>query len=126
MKRSHVDKSYASSYNVDILNSFNHELQFKNTEYTVRSKLIDLLSKLRGFKFVTMLVIESRKIESDGAAKYITFCSNSNAETIINESDIDDVFESIYTTFISKIQKYLGKGSGWITDSVIDHIINIS
>ena len=31
-----------------------------------------------------------------------------------------------YTKHIPNIQKYLGKGSGWITDSVIDHIINIS
>ena len=55
------------------------------------------------------------------------FYSHSNAETIISESDIDDnVFKSIYTTVTSNIQKYLGKGSGWITDSVIDHNINIS
>ena len=30
-----------------------------------------------------------------------TFYSHSKAETIINESDVDDVFESIYTTVIS-------------------------
>ena len=57
----------------------------------------------------------------------MTFYSHSKAETIINESDIDDnVFKSIYTTVTSNIQKYLGKGSGWITDSTIDHNINIS
>ena len=48
------------------------------------------------------------------------------AETVINESDIDDVFESIYPTIISNIQKYLGKASGWIIDLVVSHIINIS
>ena len=36
------------------------------------------------------------------------------------------MFQSIYTTFISNIQKSLGKGSGWIIHSVIDHIISIS
>ena len=51
---------------------------------------------------------------------------NSKVEIIINESDIDDVFKSIYTTVISNIKKHLGKGSGWITDSVIDHNISIS
>ena len=30
---------------------------------------------------------------------------------IINESDIDNVFESIYATTITNIQKSLGKGS---------------
>ena len=36
------------------------------------------------------------------------------------------VFESIYTLIIANIQKYFGKSSGWITDSVIYHIINNS
>ena len=45
-------------------------------------------------------------------------------ETIINESDIDYVFQPIYTAIITNIQKYFGKGSGWIIDSVIDHTID--
>ena len=56
----------------------------------------------------------------------VTFYSNSKAEIIINESDINDVFQSIYTTVISNMQKPLGKGSDWITDSVVDHNISIS
>ena len=36
------------------------------------------------------------------------------------------MFQSIYTTIITNIQKSLGKGSGWIIDSVIDHTISIS
>ena len=44
---------------------------------------------------------------------------------IQTQSDIDDVFESVYTTIISNIQKSLGKGSDWIIDSVIDHNISI-
>ena len=51
---------------------------------------------------------------------------NSKAETIINKSEIDDVFEPIYLTIISNIQKSLGKGSGWIIDLIIDHNNNIS
>ena len=54
----------------------------------------------------------------------MTIYSQSKAETIINESDIDDIFQSIYTTIISKIQKFLGKGSDMIIDSVIEHNIN--
>ena len=50
----------------------------------------------------------------------------SKEETVINEKDIDVVFESVYTAIISNKQKSLGKGSGWIIDSVIDHNINIS
>ena len=108
------------------MNSFNHKLQLKNTEYAIRNKLTDLLSELWGFKFVTTLVIEFKKIESDDAVKYTTFYSNSKAETTINDNVIDDLFELIYNTIISSIQKHLGKGLGWIIDSLVSHTINIS
>ena len=51
---------------------------------------------------------------------------NSRAETIISKSDNDDVFESVYSTIISNIQKNQRKDSSWIIDSVIDYSINIS
>ena len=51
---------------------------------------------------------------------------SSKFETIINQSDTDDVFELIYDTIIWIVQQLLGKGSGWIVDSVVDDTINIS
>ena len=36
------------------------------------------------------------------------------------------MFQSIYTTILTNIQKYFGKGSGWVIDSIIDHTISIS
>ena len=71
------------------------------------------------------LVLKFKKIQSNDKTIYSTFYSNSKAETIINESDINEVFKSIYITIISDIQKSLGQGSGWIIDSVIDNNINI-
>lgn len=56
--------------------------------------------------------------------KYSTFYSNSKVETINNESDINDIFESIYITITSNKRTFFGKGFGWIIDSVVDHIIN--
>ena len=70
------------------------------------------MSELTGFKFETTLVIMFKKTESKDKRKYDTFYSNSKAEIIINENDIDDVFQSVCTTIISNIQKSLGKGSG--------------
>ena len=125
-KESHAYKGCTNSYNVEILNSFNPELQLKNTESAIKKKLKNLLSELRWFKFVMTLVIQFKKIESDNATKYSTFYSNSKAEIIINESNIEDVFKSIYSMIISNIQKSLGKDSGWIIDSVADHTISIS
>ena len=74
---------------------------------------------------MTTLFLELKKIENDDTTKYRTFYSNSKASAIINESDIKDVFESVYSSIMSNIQKSLRKGSGWIIDSDIDHNINI-
>ena len=65
---------------------------------------------------MTTLVLE---LENDNETKCSTSYSNSKAEKVINESDIDDIFESIYTTIISDIQKFLEKGLDWIIDSII-------
>ena len=59
-----------------------------------------------------------KKIESDDKTKYDTSYSHSKAETVIHESDISDVFESIYSTVISNIQEVLGKGSSWIIEYI--------
>ena len=56
-KQSQAYKGYASSYNVNILNFFNPELELRNTESEIKNKLINLFSEKRGFKFVTALVI---------------------------------------------------------------------
>ena len=99
---------------VEYLKPLNHELQLKDTESVIKSKLVDLLIQLKGLKFVTTLALVLKKIENNDKTKYDTFYSNSKADKIINESDIDDVFESIYTTILLNIQKYLEKDSGWI------------
>ena len=73
IRRAHAFKSFASSYNVAILDSFNPELQLKDTESTIKSKLIDVLTQLKGFKFVATLVLVFKKIESEDKTKYDTF-----------------------------------------------------
>ena len=122
-KREDAFQGFASTYNVGILNSFNPDLQS-----TIKYKLKKLLSELRGFKFVAILVLVwvFKKMESKDQTKLDNFYSSSKAKIIINKSDIDDEFESIYSTTISNIQKSLGKGSRWIIDSVIDHTVSIS
>ena len=125
-KRVHAFKGYANSYNLKILSSFIPELQLKDTESAIKSKLMDLLTQLKGFKFMTTIVLVLKKVKKDDKTEYDTSYSHSKREPIINENDIDDGFKSIYTTIIWNIQESLGKCSGWIIDSVIEHNIYIS
>ena len=43
-KRKYAFKGYASIYNVEALNSFNPELQLKDTKSAVKSKLTELMT----------------------------------------------------------------------------------
>ena len=57
-EREYAFKGYESTYNGEILNSFDPELQFKDTESAIKSKLIQLLTQLKGFKFVAALFLK--------------------------------------------------------------------
>ena len=52
-----------STYNVEILNYFNLELELKDKEFPITYKLINLLCELRGFILVTTLVFKCKKKE---------------------------------------------------------------
>ena len=53
-KQKHAFKGCPSTYNVEILDS----------ESATKSKLIELLTQLKGFKFVASLVLVFKKIQS--------------------------------------------------------------
>ena len=71
-KQEHAFKGYASTYNVEILNSSNPGKPLKDTESAINSKLIELLIQLKGFKFVTTLVMY-KNIESEDKKKVLQF-----------------------------------------------------
>ena len=64
------------------------------------------------------LALEFNEIESDDETKYSTFYSPLKAEIVVNDSDIDERFESIYITVISNNKKFLGKDLGWMIDQL--------
>ena len=72
-----------NTYNVQLLYFINHELQLKDTESAIKNKLINLLPKLRGFKFVTTLVLEFKKTTNGDETKFTTIYSNSKAEKLL-------------------------------------------
>ena len=82
-KWAHPFKGYESSYNAEVLNSFNPEIQLKDTESAIKNKLTRILTELRGFKFVATLVLEFKKIESDDRTKYGTFYSHSKTVALM-------------------------------------------
>ena len=89
--REHAFKAHASTYNIEILNSFNLELQLRYTTSAIKSKLKELLKQLKGFEFVTTLVLVFKKIESVDKTKYDNFFF----KLIISENDAYGMYQSM-------------------------------
>ena len=77
--RVHACKCYASYYNVDIWNSLNPELQVKGTESAFNKNLIELLTQIKSFKFVTTLVLVLKKVKRDDKTKHDSFYTHTKA-----------------------------------------------
>ena len=60
---------------LNYLNSFNPELELKDTESTIKNKLKKKLTELREFKLMATLVLAFKNIEVDDQTKYST-CSH--------------------------------------------------
>ena len=70
------------------MNYVNLEVQPKETESAIKNRLKDFLTELKRFKFLTTLGSIKENIS--------TSCFSSKTEIIIKDSDIDDVFQSLY------------------------------
>ena len=77
-KTGHSFKGFASTFNIEILNSFNPEPQPKDIESSVKVKLKELLTQLKGFKLLKKLALVFKKIESEDKSKYKDFYSSRN------------------------------------------------
>ena len=71
-----LKEDYASS--VKTLNSFNPELQLKDTEYVIRNKLIDLMTKVKRFKFGTTMDLEFNETETTYRPFYLNLKASKN------------------------------------------------
>ena len=85
-------------YNVKILNLFDPELQLINTKPVIKSKLKQLLSKLKKFKVQTILVLDFNKIND---------CKIFHLSTklIARDSDINEAFRSMHPSIMTKIKQ---------------------
>ena len=85
-------------YNVEILNLFDPELQLINTKPVIKNKLKELLSELKKFKIQTKLVLNYKKRNDHKIF-------HSGAKLIASDSDIDEAFNSMHQSIMTKIKK---------------------
>ena len=104
-------------YDVEILNLFDPQLQLVKTKSMIKSKLKELLSELKKFKVLTILVLNCKK-------KNDRKIFHSSTKLITSDLDIDEAFNSMYQSIMTKIKNYAYED--WIIlDVIIKHIIEI-
>ena len=97
------------------MNSFHPELQIKDTKSAIKKKLKDLLSELKGFKFVTILVFEFKKKKVMMKQNIALFIQPQKLKQLLMRLIL---MMCLNSKIISNIRKSLGKSLVWIIDSV--------
>ena len=78
------------------MNIFYPELQLTYTKAIIKNNLKELLADLKKFKVQTILALEYNK----------------SAKLIASDSDIEEAFESVHQSIITKIENYASED--WI------------
>ena len=119
------------SYKVEIVDKKDLILQLEASRSSIkdlfRSSIKDLfndlLNETRGFKYQITIKILLKKYRSNGEIEFAPVYFNSSSKTRINRRyKLDTSFEET----LYRIDAWINRGSGWITESIESQYINIS
>ena len=110
------------------MNPLNH---FTKTRALVESHLENLLKDMKGFKFIETLEVTFEKdtIDSKTGKRlsiYKTAFFNGKAKTITKANDIEHELSMSRQEILNVIDKWVSEGSGWVTDRIDSHYINVT
>ena len=115
---------YTKSYKISIKNNKDPLTQMQNNRKVIEFHLNNVLSSMKGFKFVETLQATFTKFSSDEiVTKTVYF--NSKAQTIINHTEIHGALQMSKQTILNKIAQWISEGSGWTIQSVDNHYLNV-
>ena len=118
---SSTNKAY-ESFNVDIINAKDPQVQLHQSKELTKDFLTGELNKNYGIKInIRLNTTFMKQIE-----KVIVGFFKSNAREIINENDIETVISDAGNELINIINEWISEGSGWVIKSVDKHEIDIS
>ena len=118
---SSTNKAY-KSFNVDILNDKDPQVQLHQSKELTKDFLIGELNKSYGMKInIRLNITFMKQIEKVNVGFF-----KSNIQEIINENDIETVISNAGNELINRISDWISEGSGWVIKSVDKHEIDIS
>ena len=117
-----LQKKVYESFNVDIINDKDPQVQLQQSKELNKDFLIGELNKNYGIKInIRLNITFMKEIE-----KVTVGFFKSNAREIINENDIETVLSDAGNERINRISEWISEGSGWVIKSVDKHERDIS
>ena len=96
----------------------------KNEGIAMEFHLNNLLSSMKGLKFVETLRVTFTKLSSDELVIKTAYF-NSKAQAINNHMEIHEALQTSKQTILNKIAQWISEGSGWTIQSIDNHYLNI-
>ena len=117
-------KGFVKSYEISIKNNKDPLAQLQNTRKVIEQHVITLLNEIKGLKYVETVKVTFNKI-SDGEIVEKSAYFNSKAQTIINNTEINEALQMSKQNILNQISQWISQGSGWTIQSVDNHYLNI-
>ena len=118
-------KNNALSFEATIVNYYDPLIQLANTRGILKEKLKTLIEeKRKGFKFNVTLKVKLRKERENGIIYKEPYFSSSTV-TITNEDEIAEKLKRAEEEILERIAKWISEGSGWISEEILNHYINV-
>ena len=118
-------KGYTKSFEIGIKNNEDPLAQMQNTRKAIEQHVITLLNDIKGLKYVETVKVTFNKI-SDGEIVEKSAYFNSKAQTIINNTEINEALQMSKQNILNLISQWISEGSGWTIQSVDSHYLNIA
>ena len=118
-------KGYTKSFEIGIKNNKDPLAQMQNTRKAIEQHVITLLNEIKGLKYVETVKVTFNKI-SDGEIVEKSAYFNSKAQTIINNTEINEALQMSKQNILNQISQWISQGSGWTIQSVDNHYLNIA
>ena len=83
-----------------------------------------MLGQMKGLKFTETLKVTFKKMSDEDIIFKNAYFSGT-AQTVVNETQINDALSHSQQIILNKIAQWVSEGSGWIVESVDSHYLNV-
>ena len=123
LRKEKVFKTYAKTYEIQIINNKNLSDSFAVSKYSIKNLYDELLREKKSFKYVLSTKIILKKRTNDNEHTYSTVYFNSLVKMAINRRyHLNESFEEI----LNLLDAWINESSAWTIDQIDGLYINTS